>query len=77
MCLFSSDLVLCLGVFERSCLYEAGKGSNGNGNRPSDKPLGTPEQYIERQKATIELIPGGARSRSLGGFAAGSTRSET
>ena len=46
-------------VFERSCLYEAGKRSNGNGNRPSEKPLGASEQYIEYQKATIELIQKG------------------
>lgn len=75
-------------MFERSCLYEAGKRSNGNGNRPSEKPLGASEQYIEYQKATIELIQkgrgregkgkaAGARSRPLGDFAAGSIRSET
>lgn len=46
-------------MFERSCLYEAGKRSNGNGNRPSEKPLGASEQYIEYQKATIELIQKG------------------
>lgn len=84
------DLVLgwCLSghVF-----YEAGKRSNGNGNRPSEKPFGASEQYIEYQKATIELIQkvvgregkgregkaAGARSRPLGDFAAGSIRSET
>lgn len=49
-------------MFERSCLYEAGKGSNGNGNRPQAEPLWASEQYIEYQKATIELIQkGGGR----------------
>lgn len=47
-------------VFERSCLHETGNGSNENGNRPFEKPLGASEQYIEHQKATIDLIQGGS-----------------
>lgn len=52
----------------------------GNGIRPLEKTLGgwgPSEQYIEHQKATIDLIQWGEWSRSLVDFAAGSTRSET
>lgn len=51
------------------------EGSNGNGNSPLEMPLWASEQYIDHQKARVDLIQWGEHSHI--DFVAGGTNSET